>query len=414
MGLFEIIAVLVTLAALFSFINHRYVRLPTTIGVMAISLFLSLALVLLGRLGLGLEEQARAILGAVDFEETLLHGMLGFLLFAGALHVDINDLARQKWIVGSLATVGVLVSTLLVGGMIHLILAWLGIEMPFIYCLIFGALISPTDPIAVLGIMKTAGAPRSLETKVTGESLFNDGVGVVVFLVIVALVKGTHGVSFGSISLLLLQEAVGGILLGLVLGLLAYWMLRQVDNYQVEVLLTLALVTGGYALADAIHTSGPIAMVVAGLLVGNHGRTLAMSETTRAHLDTFWELVDEILNAILFVLLGLEVLIMPFSPWLLLAGVLAIPAVLLARGVSVGGAVAVLRLRQEFTRGAVRILTWGGLRGGISVALALSLPPGPERQVLLAVTYVVVVFSILVQGLTIGPLVRRLLPPSAS
>jgi len=411
LGFFEITAVLVTLAALAGYLNYRFIRLPNTIGIMVITLAVSLVVILLSSAGLPLESRAEEILDVIDLEETLLHGMLGFLLFAGALHINLNDLAQRKWTIAALATVGVFLSTFIVGGLAYLVLDWLGIHTPFLVCLLFGALISPTDPIAVLGIMTRVGAPKSLEVKVAGESLFNDGVGVVVFLAILSLVKGTHDVTPSEIAILFLEEAVGGAIFGLLIGLLAYWFLKSVDNYQVEALLTLALVFGGFALADAIHVSGPIAMVVAGLFIGNQGRSFAMSDTTRERLDDFWELIDEGLNSVLFALLGIEVLVLPFTPQYLLAGVIAIPAVLLARFVSVTGVVKVLSLRRTFTPGATRVLIWGGLRGGISVALALSLPDIPARPVIIAMTYVVVVFSIIVQGLTIGPLVRRIVPP---
>jgi CPA1 family monovalent cation:H+ antiporter len=410
MGFFEITAVLVILAALASYLNYRLIRLPNTIGIMVITLALSLLVVLASFLGLPLQAGAHKILDAIDLEEALLHGMLGFLLFAGALHINLNHLGEQKWTIASLATVGVVLSTVLVGGLAHLVLGWVDLETPFMVCLLFGALISPTDPIAVLGIMTRVGAPKSLEVKFAGESLFNDGVGVVVFLVILAVVKRGGGVTPGEVGMLFFEEAVGGAVFGLALGLLGYFFLKTVDNYQVEALLTLALVFGGYALADGLHISGPIAMVVAGLLIGNQGRALAMSDTTRARLDDFWELIDEALNSVLFALLGIEVLVLPLTPSHLLAGVAMIPAVLLARFVSVGGVVRILSLGRSFTPGAIRILVWGGLRGGISVALALSLPDIPGRPVIIAITYVVVVFSIVVQGLTIGPLIRRLSP----
>lgn len=406
--MFEIVTILIVVAALFSYINHRYMKLPATIGVMLIALVLSLCLLGLGQVGLGLEDRAAGLLSSIDFDEALLHGMLAFLLFAGALHIDLGDLTRQKWVISILATIGVVLSTFIVAGLSYWLLNMFGLGVPFIYCMLFGALISPTDPVAVLAILKSVGAPKTLATKMAGESLFNDGVGVVVFLVLLSLVKGGEQISAGHITLLFLEEAVGGAVLGLIVGYIAYRMLKKVDNYQVEVLLTLALVMGGYALALAIHTSGPIAIVVAGLLIGNHGRSFAMSDTTREHLDMFWELVDEILNAVLFVLIGLEVLVMPLRPIYLLAGLLAIPIVLLARWISVAGTVSVMRLRRSFTPGAVRILTWGGLRGGISVALALSMPDSGYRTILLAMTYVIVVFSIVVQGLTVSPLVRRL------
>ena len=407
MDLFSIGAILITLAAVFSYINHRYIGLPVTIGVMLIALSMSLLLNLLGWFGLGVEQQAETWLAAVDFDKTLLHGMLSFLLFAGALHIDINDLAERKWTIGSLSTVGTLLSALLVGTLSWWVLGWFGIQLSYIYCLLFGALISPTDPIAVLGILKTAGAPKSLEAKITGESLFNDGVGIVVFLVVLEVATGSHEVSVGHIGRLFVQEAIGGFLFGLGIGYLAYRMLRSVDNYQVEVLLTLALVAGGYGLAGALHLSGPIAIVVAGLLIGNHGRLFGMSEETRLRLDVFWELVDEVLNAVLFVLIGLEVLVLTFTRDYLLASLLIIPLVLLSRFIAIGIPITLLRSFRTYSPGVVRIMTWGGLRGGISVALALSIPPGPERDVILAITYAVVVFSILVQGLTVEKLIKR-------
>ena len=406
MKLFNIIAILITISAVFSYINHRTIRLPNTIGVMLIALLGSLALILLGPLSLGLKESTRQLLNSIDFDETLLHGMLSFLLFAGALHINLSDLYQQRRIISLLATVGVVGSTFIIGAATWRILGLLGIELSFIFCLLFGSLISPTDPIAVLSILKKAVVPKSLEVKISGESLFNDGVAVVVFLVLLKLASGTEPVSFWSISKLFAVEALGGIVYGIIIGLISFWMLKSVDNYQVEILITLALVSGGYALADYLHISGPIAVVVAGLLIGNHGRMLAMSETTRDHLDTFWELVDEILNAVLFVLIGLEVMILSFSKAYLLAGVILIPIVVLSRFISVGIPVAILRPFRSFSPHVVKILTWGGLRGGISVALALSLPAGTQRDVILFMTYSIVVFSIVFQGLTIGKLVR--------
>jgi len=358
-------------------------------------------------LGFEIRDQAEKLIRGINFDKTLLHGMLSFLLFAGALHVNLNELIQQKLVIVILATVGVITSTLLIGVLTWWLLAWFGLDTSFLYCLIFGALISPTDPIAVLGIMKKAGVPKSLEIKIAGESLFNDGIGVVVFLVLLGLISGSGHVAVHEVLVLFAEEALGGIVFGLLIGAIAFYMLRSVDQYQVEILTTLALAMGGYALAGAIHVSGPIAIVVAGLMIGNHGRRFAMSDTTREHLDTFWELVDEILNAVLFVMIGLEVLVLAFVPSHLLVGILTIPIVLLARFISVGIPVSVLRYFREFSPRVITILTWGGLRGGISVALALSLPQGPERELILTITYIVVIFSILVQGLSISRLVAR-------
>ncbi len=406
MNLFDTAALLITLTAVFSFINHLTLKLPTTIGVMLIGLLISLTLLILKLLGLDLTIQASAILKSIDFSQTLMHGMLSYLLFAGALHVNLADLNKQKWLITTLATLGVIASTTIVGVLLWFVLGCIGINLPFLYCLIFGALISPTDPIAVLAILRKANAPKSLETQITGESLFNDGVGVVVFLLISGFTLGEIDITFNSIIIFFFQEALGGAVFGFVAGGITYVMLKRIDNYQVEILLTLALVTGGYSLAHALHLSAPIAIVVAGLMIGNHGRGLAMSETTREHLDTFWELIDEILNAILFVLIGLEILIITFDSQLLLAGGFSIAIVLIARFISVSTPIFCIARFRKLPRGIIKILTWGGLRGGISVALALSLPESVERETILTITYCVVVFSILVQGLTIGRLIK--------
>jgi CPA1 family monovalent cation:H+ antiporter len=417
---FEVAAALISVAALFSYLNHRFLRLPSAIGLMLIGLAASLSVVVAGTAFPALERGAVELLARIDFGRVLMDGLLGFLLFAGALHVDINDLAEQKGVIAVLATLGLLIATALVGGVLYFALDFLGLPLPFVLCLLFGALISPTDPIAVLSVLKTLGAPRSLATKIAGESLFNDGVGVVLFLAILALAglapgqEAAGGGLVGATLGLFALETLGGAAFGLAAGLLVYALMRSVDSYEVEILLSLALVAGGYALARALHVSGPIAMVVAGLLIGNQGRRFAMSARTREHLDTFWLLVDEILNAVLFVLIGLEVLLIPFDWTWLGVGVFAIAAVLAARAVAVGVPVMALRPLREFTPHAVKVLTWGGLRGGISVALALSLKstlgqtdPGAYEHILL-MTYVVVVFSIGVQGLSIAPLLRRL------
>lgn len=401
MPLIHTLTILICLAALFSYVNHRLLKLPMTIGLMAVALVFSLVLLGLGKLGFGVEAELQRFMSGIDFNEALMHGMLGFLLFAGALHVKLDELWDLKWVIGTLAVVGTILSTLITGGLGYLLFDLVGLPLPFLYCLLFGALISPTDPIAVMGILRQARLPKPLEMKIVGESLFNDGVGVVIFTVVLLLLPKAS-VNVSDVLVLFAEEAIGGAALGLALGYVAYRMLRSVDNYQVEILLTLALVMGSFALADLLHTSGPIAVVVAGLLIGNHGRQWAMSERTREHLDNFWELLDELLNAVLFVLIGLEVLVLSFQRPYLLAGLVAIPLVLAARWLSVVVQVKAFSFVREFSERTITILTWGGLRGGISVALALSLPLGPSRDALVTITYAVVVFSILVQGLTIN------------
>lgn len=405
----DIAAICLVVTALLAYLNRRFVGLPATIGVMVIALGLSLAIVGLDATGLApsLRRYEESFLRSIDFSNVLMQGMLSLLLFAGALHVDLSELRALRWPVAALALLGTLLSTLVVGFGIWAALPWVGLSLPLLYCLLFGALISPTDPIAVAGILKSAGAPKNLELVIAGESLFNDGVGVVIFALLLGMLQsGTTPTVVAGLTLLA-QEAGGGIVFGLVLGWITYYLLKSVDDYQVEVLLTLAAVTGGYALASHLHISGPLAMVVMGLVIGNHGRALAMSDTTRRYVDMFWELVDEILNAVLFVLIGMEVLLIAFSVSILMAGMLAIGVTLLARLITVGWPVRALGHRFGLPGGAWRVLTWGGLRGGISVALALALPPGPDRDTVLALTYCVVVFSILVQGLTIGQVVRN-------
>jgi CPA1 family monovalent cation:H+ antiporter len=403
MEMMDLAAALITLAALFAYINHRFVRLPATIGIMLMAIVTSAAVVGVGYLGLGgVRQRAAEVIAGIDFTATVMSGMLSFLLFAGALRVNLEDLSERRWTIGLLASVGLLLTVFIVGSVSYWIFSWLGLGVPLVYCLLFGALIAPTDPIAVLSILRRAGVSKTLETSIVGESLFNDGVAVVVFIVLLEVATGGHGVEAGHIALLLAEELLGGLAFGLVVGALAYFALRSVDNYQVEVLITLALVAGGYALANALHLSGPIAMVVAGLFIGNHGRDLAMSETTRDHLDSFWELIDEILNSVLFLLIGLEMLAVSVAWGHVAAGALAIALVLGARLASVSLPVLVLRRFRDFAPGTIRVLTWGGLHGGISVALALSIPAGEIRGVLVPVTYIVVVFSIVVQGLTVG------------
>jgi CPA1 family monovalent cation:H+ antiporter len=404
----NIAATCLVITALLAYLNHRFFGLPTTIGVMAASLVFSLALVGLDAVGVahGLRQYEESLLRSIDFSDVLMQGMLSLLLFAGALHVDLSELKAYRWQVGALAVLGTLLSTLVVGFGMWLVLPLVGLNLPLMYCLLFGALISPTDPIAVMGILKSAGAPRELELVIAGESLFNDGVGVVIFSLLLGMLASGLVPTAGQGFELLLHEAGGGLLFGLVLGYVTFRLLKSVDNYQVEVLLTLAAVTGGYALASQLHVSGPLAMVVVGLMIGNHGRALAMSDTTRRYLDMFWELLDEILNAALFVLIGMEVLLVVFSLDELVAAGVAVAVTLFARLLTVGLPVALLKGAFRLPRGSWKVLTWGGLRGGISVALALSLPAGEERDIVVALTYGVVVFSILAQGLSIGYVTR--------
>ncbi|MBU0742273.1 sodium:proton antiporter [bacterium] len=418
MSLFDVIAVLLTLAAIFGYLNSRFLKLESSVGLLVISLVSSLGVMLLSALAPDLELVTiiRGYVGNLDLNEALMHGMLGFLLFAGALHADLDYFVQKRWTISLLATVGLLISTVLVAVMSKLVFGLLGLQASWLACLVFGALISPTDPIAVMGTLKTLHAPPSLEAKIAGESLFNDGVAVVVFTGLVALLQtrigqagAGHGGSMGPADLawFFLREAGGGALLGLAAGWLAYRMMLTIDDYKVEVLVTLALVMGSYSLAWALHISGPIAVVTAGLLIGNRGRAFAMSDEVADYLEKFWELLDEMLNAVLFLLIGVEVLVMAFHRASALAGLISIFVVLLARLISVSIPITLLRWRTEFSQGVVRILTWAGLRGGISVALALSLPPIAEKPLLLTCTYMVVLFSILVQGMTIKKVLRR-------
>jgi len=390
-------------------VNHRFIGLPTTIGVMVISMLVSITAIFLGFLGFDdLIDYEVSLLDQLNFTEVLLDGMLSMLLFAGALHVNVSDLRRYKLPIGILACVGTLVSTIIIAGALYLLLPLLGFDLSFIWCLLFGALISPTDPIAVMGILRSAGAPKSIETVIAGESLFNDGIGVVVFVLLLGILSSGDIPTTYSVAHTLAVEAGGGIIFGLTLGGILYYLLKSIDSYQEEVLLTLAGVIGGYALASHWHLSGPLAMVMMGLMVGNHGRNLAMSDKTRHYVDLFWELIDEILNAILFVLIGLEVVMIAYSGNLLAAAVLTILIALLARLIVVGITTTTFNKQLALPSGAWKVLTWGGLRGGISVALVLQLPDGAERNILLTLTYAVVVFSILIQGLSVGKVAKSI------
>ncbi len=414
MTIFDIGAVLIGLSALFGFINHRFLRLPHNIGLVVIALISSLTLVgldlILPNVHIGAD--VSGVLSEIDFNEALMNGMLCFLLFAGALHVDFSEMASYKWPITLMATLGVLVSTFIVGGLMWLGLQLFHIALPFVWALVFGALISPTDPVAVLGLLKTVKVPKSLEAKIAGESLFNDGVGVVVFSIVLAIAIGSEQGTVGPLEVLELfvLETGGGAILGLIGGYVAYRAMRGIDDYALEVLISLALVMVTYSIAHAIHLSGPIAVVIAGLFIGNHGIRFAMSNTTRDHLVKFWTLGDEILNSVLFLLIGLEVLVMRFNTSLIEAALLAIPIVILARSASVFLPILLPAIRRTYTRGTIPVLIWGGLRGGISVALAFALPDNEYKSLVLTVTYSVVVFSIIVQGLTVKPLVSKMMP----
>ena len=422
----DIPAILLILATIFGAINYKFVKLPHTIGLMIVALVASLSLIALDLTfpSLGMSILVNEFLGNIDFNVTLMQGMLSFLLFAGALHVDLDQLLENKWTILAFASIGVLVSSFVIGGGFWLISGAVGLSLPFLVCLLLGVMVSPTDPVAVLGVLKTLQVPSPLKAKIAGESLFNDGVAVVLFSVLVSLVFGNGGeegleTSFQltSVIWLLTKEALGGLFLGLISGFIAFWLLRQIDDYVLEVLITLALVTGAYSIALHLHLSGPIAMVIAGLLIGNQGTSLAMSETTRMHVETFWELVDEILNSVLFLLIGLKIVfLLQHSSYviaypLLIGLFVAITLLsLFARFLAIALPVQIKSLNSEVNPGTVPILTWAGIRGGVSVALALSLPSSSESELLLFVTYLVVLFSVAIQGLTIENVIKRYYP----
>lgn len=411
LSLFDLIATSLVLTAAFGWINHALLRLPQTIGLLVMALAASLAVISVEFIlpELGLYNDAVAAMRQVDFEETVLNGLLAFLLFAGALHVDFGAMRSRVGPIAIMATVGVLVSTLLIGTGFWLLAKLVQVEMPFAWALVFGALISPTDPVAVLSTLKQVKVPESLETIMTGESLFNDGVGVVLFTVLLAAASSAGGEGFYLLHVgeLFVVDAVGGGVLGLVTGYVAYRAMRAIDDYPIEVLISLALVTGTYTLATKLHMSGPIAVVVAGILIGNRGPVDALSDQTQRFMFGFWTLVDEILNSVLFLLIGLEVLVLRFNFSFIGLAIAAVPLSLLARFAAVGLPILALRRVTDFTKGTIPILTWGGLRGGISVALALALPESDIKTVILAATYAVVLFTIIVQGLTLASLVKR-------
>jgi len=410
MDYFLIITILVALAAIFGYINVRFLKLPNTIGLMVITIVFTLVVLVISSFDDTLLEAEKHIISQIDFKTVLLDVMLSFLLFAGALHTNFAQLKVQRWPVLVFSTVGVLSSTFLVGTVMFYVLSWLNLPVDFIYCLLFGALISPTDPIAVLGILKKAGVPKKLETKIVGESLFNDGVGVVVFLTIfqIANLKGAETINPMDIVVLFSQEVIGGIILGLLLGWVTYRLMKSIDDYDIEVIITLATVMVGTVVAQHFHLSAPLAMVTAGLYVGNDTiRATTMSEITESYVDKFWELIDILLNTILFVLIGMEILVLTFEGSYIIAGLLAVPIILACRYTSLLVPIKFFSKKLDFVPKTNLIMTWGGLRGGISIALALGLTEAMHRDLFLVITYIVVIFSIIVQGLTVGSLVKK-------
>ncbi|EAQ41640.1 sodium:proton antiporter [Polaribacter sp. MED152] len=409
MDTYFIATVLIFLSAVFGYINVKFLKMPNTIGLMIITIIFTLGVLLYSYVDPTLLNLEKSIISNIDFKSVLLDEMLSFLLFAGALHTNFEQLKIQRWPILLFSTLGVLTSTFLVGTVMYFVLQLLGFEIGFIYCLLFGALISPTDPIAVLGILKKAGVPKKLETKIVGESLFNDGVGVVIFLTIFQIAKsGIDDTEAFDVIQLFGQEVLGGILLGALLGYISYRLIKSIDDYDIEVIITLAAVMGGTLIAQKFHLSAPLAMVTAGLIVGNDTiRSSSMSETTEKYVDKFWELLDILLNAILFVLIGMEMLILVLEGKYIVAGLIAIPVVLVCRYISLFLPINLFKKKLNFVPKTNLIMTWGGLRGGISIALALGLSAEMYRDLFLVITYIVVVFSIIAQGLTVGGLVKK-------
>ena len=405
----EFFAVIITISAIFGYINHKWLRLPTTIGVMLISVILGVALKILESFNPTYISPLRNFLTGFDFSAFVLDFILCFLLFAGALHVKIGQLKGAKATVFSYATLGVLISTLIIGLVSYFVISSFGINIQLISCFLFGALISPTDPIAVIGILSKYKIPQKLKTEIIGESLFNDGVGVVVFAVIYSIILGgNEAISLGNIFEIFSVEVIGGIGIGLLIGYIGYYLMKSIDHYQTEILITLAVVTGGYTIAAHFHASGPLAMVVAGLIIGNKGKELAMSDTTAEYIDKFWELIDEICNTILFVLMGLEIFLVPFDTSYILIGTILIIVSLIGRYISLLPAFFLFNRNEKRKNLNLAVLTWGGLRGGISIALALSLTNKVEGSSLFIVsTYCIVLFSILIQGLSINKLLSK-------
>jgi monovalent cation:H+ antiporter, CPA1 family len=409
MEIYNIITLIIVLTAIFGYINHRFIRLPRTIGIMLISLISSLAVVGIGIVSPKFFETTTHAISLIDFQTVLLRVMLSFLLFAAAIHVDSKKLQAERTSIITFATISVVISTFIIGALLYFTTALFGLSVNFLYCLLFGALISPTDPIAVVGILRKAKIPESLETKISGESLLNDGVGVVLFITFYQIAQiGLENISVWKIIWLFVREAGGGLLFGWILGYIGYLALRSIDNYVVEVMVTLAIVMGGYSLAEVLHVSGPLSMVMAGIITGNKSMDVVASDVTRDYIGKFWEMVDEVMNAILFLLIGFEMLIIPFNFTLLLLGCITIVIVLFGRLVSVSLPIRFLKYKNSFPNNTIPILTWGALRGGISVALALAVPKYMYGDMFVSITYIVVLFSIVIQGLTIGKFAKKL------
>ena len=412
----ELPAIILVCVSIFGYINHKYLQLPLTVGLVLIALISGLGVLMIDSVlpFLNISSTLRVWLGEIDFNRTLMNGMLSFLLFAGALHVDLSGLMKSKLHVSILATFGVMLSTFINGTCFYYISLFAGFNIDYIYCLIFGVIVTPTDPVAVLGLLKRLNVPKRLEAIIGGESLFNDGVAVVIFSVLLTIAFGSstgHGghevMDANAILGLFVKEAFGGALLGMIAGYITFLLLKSMDDYILEVIATLALVTGAYSIALNLHISGPIAMVVAGVFIGNTGRQFAMSEKTRAHVTDFWHLIDEILNAALFVLIGFEVIVLSSDLSILGISIICVLVAVAARLLAVSIPLNLLNPIIAKEKGEILILTWAGLRGGISIALALSLPDMEIKPIIVTATYAVVVFSILIQGLTIESLIKR-------
>jgi monovalent cation:H+ antiporter, CPA1 family len=408
MSVFPLFSMLIVVSAVFAYINFRFIKLPWSIGLMFMALISSLIIFAVGEIYPSVTISITAMIHDLDFSRLLMGSMLSFMLFAGSIHIKLEDLRPERFSVIIFSTCSVLLSTFIVGILVYYLLALFGMQVGFVYCLLFGSLISPTDPIAVLGILKEAKISKSLETKMAGESLFNDGVAVVIFVTLLEVAEQPGELSWMKVAGLFAQEAIGGLLWGVIIGYLGFVLMRSINNYKVEVMITLAIVMGGYSFASMLHISGPLAMVAAGIIIGNQAKNEAVSDKTAEYIDTFWELIDEILNAVLFVLIGFELLIVNLQFVYILIGVIATVIVLLSRYVSVLIPAQIVKLKERISHKTILILTWGGLRGGISIALALSIKPEMHKDLWVTLTYVIVAFSILVQGLTIGRFAKKL------